>query len=391
MPDWSDYPADYRQVEVQSILAAVRAGECVAVVGLSGAGKSNLAAFVAQRAGAGEGFVLVDCNRLGSFTPGSFFQLIRRALDPAAPAATVPEGDELAVLEQAVNQKLKAPAQRLCLIFDRFDSLPLEAQHPLYGNLRALRDEHKYRLTYVTFTRRRLDERSELAELFYAHTLWLGALSDSDARWSIDSYRQRSGGLNSLTPLVRGTRRGVPSPHTPTDTPAGAPRAGRSAGRGTLWDAPVYAAILEVSGRYPALLRAACEAVTAGCPPEAAALRGHPAVRRRVEEILASATPEDLRLSGLEGHSLLAQGLPNSELTAKEALLLKYLQAHPNQVCEKDELMRAVWPEVKVYDEGLQDDSLAQLVRRLRRKIEPDPSNPTHIFNVPGRGYRFTV
>jgi DNA-binding response OmpR family regulator len=51
--------------------------------------------------------------------------------------------------------------------------------------------------------------------------------------------------------------------------------------------------------------------------------------------------------------------------------------------------MRAVWPEVKVYDEGLQDDSLAQLVRRLRRKIEPDPSNPVHIFNVTGRGYRF--
>jgi energy-coupling factor transporter ATP-binding protein EcfA2 len=355
MPDWSDYPADYRYAEVQSILAAVRAGECVSVAGLSGAGKSNLAGFLARRAGAGEGFVLVDCNRLGSFTPAGFFQLIRRALDPLAPAAAAaaaPEGDELAALEQAVNQKLEAPGQRLCLLFDRFDSLPLETRHPLYGNLRALRDEHKYRLTYVLFTRRPLDERSELAELFYAHTLWLGALSESDARWSIDSYRQRS-----------------QSP----------------------WDAPVYAAILEVSGRYPALLRAACEAVSAGCPPEAAALRGHPAVRRRVEEILASATPEDLRRSGLEGHPLLVHGLPDSELTAKEALLLKYLQAHPDQVCEKDELMRAVWPEVKVYDEGLQDDSLAQLVRRLRRKIEPDPSNPTHIFNVPGRGYRFTA
>jgi ABC-type cobalamin/Fe3+-siderophores transport system ATPase subunit len=351
MPDWSDYPADYRQAEVQSILAAVRAGECVAVVGLSGAGKSNLAAFVAQRAGASEGFVLVDCNRLGSFNPGSFFQLIRRALDPAGPAAA-PEGDELAALEQAVNQKLEALAQRLCLIFDRFDSLPLETRHPLYGNLRALRDGHKYRLTYVPFTRRPLDGRSELAELFYAHTLWLGPLSESDARWSIDSYRQRS------------------------QLP---------------WDAPVYDVILEISGRYPALLRAACEAIAAGCPPKAAALRSHPTVRRRVEEILASATAEDLRHSGLEGHSLLAHGLPESELTAKEALLLKYLQAHPNQVCEKDELMRAVWPEVKVYDEGLQDDSLAQLVRRLRRKIEPDPSNPTHIVNVPGRGYRFTV
>jgi len=238
----------------------------------------------------------------------------------------------------------------LCLVFDRFDGLPLETQPALYGNLRALRDEHKYRLTYVTFTRHPLEGRSELAELFYAHTLWLGPLSESAARWAIDEYRQRSG---------------------------------------QTWDEPVYHAILEVSGRYPSFLRAACEAVAAsgGPPPEAAALRGHPAVRRRVEEFWASAVPEDLRHSGLEGLPLLAQ--ESNELTAKEALLLKYLQAHPGQVCEKDELMRAVWPEVKVYDDGLQDDSLAQLVRRLRRKIEPEPSNPSHIFNVPGRGYRY--
>jgi len=353
MPDWTDYPADYRHAEVQSILAAVRAGECVSVVGLSGAGKSNLAAFVAHRAG--EGFTLVDCNRLSNLTPGSFFQLIRRSLDPATPAASTASveaaRDELAALEQVIVQKLETPPRRLCLLFDRFDSLPLEIQHPLYGNLRALRDAHKYRLTYVPLTRRPLDGRSELAELFYAHTLWLGPLSENDARWSIDAYRQRSG---------------------------------------LSWDEPVYRAILEVSGRYPSFLRAACEAVAAGCPPEAAALRGHPAVRRRLEEFWeGQPTPEDLHRSGLEGLPLLAHGFQGGELTAKEALLLKYLQAHPGQVCDKDELMRAVWPEVKVYDEGLQDDSLAQLVRRLRRKIEPDPSNPSHIFNVPGRGYRY--
>jgi hypothetical protein len=352
MPDWTDYPADYRHAEVQSILAAVRAGECVAVIGLSGAGKSNLAGFLAQRAGEGEGFSLVDCNRLGSLTPDNFFQLTRRALGSKGLGPAAEAADSLAALEQAIAQRLEAPPRRVCLVFDRFDGLPLETQPPLYGNLRALRDEFKYRLTYVIFTRRPLDGRSELAELFYAHTLWLGPLSESDARWSMDGYanRQRSGGL---------------------------------------WDAAAYNAILEVSGRYPSFLRAACEALAAGCPPEAAALGSHPAMRRRVEEFWAAQpTPEDLRRSGLEGLPLLAQ--ESSQLTAKEALLLEYLQAHPNQVCTKDELMRAVWPEVKVYDEGLQDDSLAQLVRRLRRKIEPEPSNPSHIFNVPGRGYRFT-
>lgn len=49
----------------------------------------------------------------------------------------------------------------------------------------------------------------------------------------------------------------------------------------------------------------------------------------------------------------------------------------------------AVWP-AEVHAGGLRDDSLAQLVRRLRLKIEPDPSNPTRILTLPGRGYHFT-
>ncbi len=57
-------------------------------------------------------------------------------------------------------------------------------------------------------------------------------------------------------------------------------------------------------------------------------------------------------------------------------------------MCEKDDLIRAVWPDEQVLA-GLRDDSLAQLVRRLREKIEADPSHPAHILTVPGRGYRY--
>jgi DNA-binding response OmpR family regulator len=53
-------------------------------------------------------------------------------------------------------------------------------------------------------------------------------------------------------------------------------------------------------------------------------------------------------------------------------------------------LIRAVWPEDRIFERGIRDDSLAQLVRRLREKIEPLPSTPRHIHSVPGRGYRFT-
>jgi two-component system response regulator RegX3 len=96
----------------------------------------------------------------------------------------------------------------------------------------------------------------------------------------------------------------------------------------------------------------------------------------------------------LEGLPLLerapsSQGFDSSQLTAKEALLLEYLLSRPDEVCTKDELVRAVWPEDQIYEQGIRDDSLAQLVRRLRVKVEPDPSNPTHIYTIPGRGYQY--
>jgi two-component system response regulator RegX3 len=77
------------------------------------------------------------------------------------------------------------------------------------------------------------------------------------------------------------------------------------------------------------------------------------------------------------------------ELTAKEQLLYDYLLAHAGRVCDRDELIRAVWPEDVVYEEGVRDDSLAQLVRRLRLKIEPEPAEPRFVETVPGRGYLY--
>ena len=92
----------------------------------------------------------------------------------------------------------------------------------------------------------------------------------------------------------------------------------------------------------------------------------------------------------MEGHPFL-QAVPEAHniLTAAEHCLLEYLRAHAGQVCAKDDLIQAVWSEDRIFQRGLRDDSLAQLIRRLRRKIEPDPDAPLHILTVPGRGYRY--
>ncbi len=362
MKPWDAYPIDYRTAEVRAVLEATSVGESVSLVGLSGSGKSNLVGYLYHRCNHQTAeFILIDGNRARPRTAEGLLALILRALSPeSSPDLT---GDRSTALEHAVEQRLaQSPNNGVCLLLDRYDALEGPEQAAAAGELRALRDAFKYQLSYVTATRRPLDPHSEMAELFYAHTLWLRPLATQDALWAARYYAER-------TSLI-------------------------------LEDAALQS-LVAVSWGYPSLLRGCCEAYAQGCPLDEASLRAHPAVTQRVQEFWSDRpTPEEVRRSGLEGQPLLGEwepGLvltqgssPDSTLTALEHRLLTCLKASAGQVCAKDDLIHAVWPEDRVVD-GLRDDSLAQLVRRLRQKIEEDPSQPLHILTVPGRGYRYVA
>lgn len=73
----------------------------------------------------------------------------------------------------------------------------------------------------------------------------------------------------------------------------------------------------------------------------------------------------------------------NTRLTPQEFDLLRYLTERRGKVCPRDEIGDAVWG-AGGYDGAM----LHQLVRRLRAKVEIDPSNPKHITTVPRVGYR---
>jgi DNA-binding response OmpR family regulator len=76
------------------------------------------------------------------------------------------------------------------------------------------------------------------------------------------------------------------------------------------------------------------------------------------------------------------------ELSAKEFALLAYLYEHRGQVCSKDDIGNAVWPE---YHEGVYDYQIENLVRRFRSKLEPDPANPQLLLTVRGLGYKLVT
>jgi len=71
-------------------------------------------------------------------------------------------------------------------------------------------------------------------------------------------------------------------------------------------------------------------------------------------------------------------------LTTKEFDLLWFLAAHPNRVFSREQLMERVWGYAAAVDTG----TLTVHVRRLREKIEEDPSRPRHLETVWGSGYR---
>jgi DNA-binding response OmpR family regulator len=72
-------------------------------------------------------------------------------------------------------------------------------------------------------------------------------------------------------------------------------------------------------------------------------------------------------------------------LTLKEFDLLDFLASHPRRVFSRDQLMDRVWG----YEAALDTGTVTVHVRRLREKIEDDPSRPRHLETVWGVGYRF--
>jgi DNA-binding response OmpR family regulator len=77
---------------------------------------------------------------------------------------------------------------------------------------------------------------------------------------------------------------------------------------------------------------------------------------------------------------------PAISLTPLECRLLDYLMLNAGQVLTTEAIIDHVWGV-----DGGDRDMLRQLVRRLRSKIEPDPTKPVYIETVPGLGYGLIV
>ena len=71
-------------------------------------------------------------------------------------------------------------------------------------------------------------------------------------------------------------------------------------------------------------------------------------------------------------------------LTANEQKLLLYFMQNAMKILSRNQLLEALWD---IDGNFVDENTLAVNIRRLRSKIEADPSNPAYIKNIRGLGY----
>ena len=74
-----------------------------------------------------------------------------------------------------------------------------------------------------------------------------------------------------------------------------------------------------------------------------------------------------------------------ADLTSREFELLWFMASHPGQVFTREQLFDNAWGEKFLGDSG----TITVFIRKMREKIEADPSRPEYILTVWGVGYKF--
>lgn len=424
------------------------------VVGLRGAGRSNLLGFLCHRPEVLRTYlanptldlllVPVDLNNLPDPTLATFYRVLLRAfyeMRTQLPAdlqvltarlyaenrsATDPFLPQSALRELLFN--LQADGRRVVLVMDRFDAFCRMITPELGDTLVGLRDGFRDTLAYIVGVRQSLafldtlDLASDLIHLLTTHICHLGPLDEADARQLI----------------IRRTGVSGPPPGEQEIT-----------------------TMLALTGGYPSLLYAVCQwwMLAPMRPPVdewLAALTAEPAIQHRLTEIWMGLTQEEqqalaellwqpefsgsaptprhqrqtevlqlLTMRGVcvkqgtqwgyfgalfgeqvrkvvgasrgaiwrdqETHTLYHGHTRLEDLSPKERAVLDFLVKHPRVRHTYTDVIVSAWSDEDRYH-GVTNDSLFQVIRGLRQKLEPNPAEPVYVVNWRGKpegGYLF--
>jgi len=439
----SELPLNFRAEAVTTILRYVAAGDSCSVVGIGSVGKSNLLRSLQEkevrRAKLGQAwntylFVYIDVNKslkrslwgllelmlhqlMIEVTNQGADEVTLQTIDDLHGRATEPKTRYLALryLDRAVSMVCNQLGWRLVFLIDEFDELCRAMPRRGFAALRALRDDHKYWLIYVVATRlelRRLREEisdiEAFEELVSPHTIWLGPYSEDDARFMLHRLEARhdvrleeettnhllsaTGGHPGL--LRAGFRVMIEHPGNLQGMLASSSQVQDECRRIWLSLAPKeqkavvsLAGDMEVQPQLTGIMEQLRHKGLLGGPWVSAdrifsplfaeyIRQRHPVVGARVH------IDRQRRIVWVDGRKI-------AGLAPLEYKLIEYLEGKRGQVCSRDELAQYLYPEdMSLEGAGVTDTRIDSVVKRLRRRIEPNPRKPRYIVTVRGHGLR---
>jgi len=388
--------------------------------------------------------VYIDLNLMLEMTEQGFYEIIIRSLltemqnrradgelreriSLSYESIVNPKSEFL--ISHAFNEALTTFVQEwdpgVVLFFDEFDHPFATIDGRVFLNLRALRDRYGQRLLYVTATCRRLHEirggrdAGEYCELFTHQTIYLPPLQEPHARALVDTFAEEelatfdaqeiglilshADGHPDLLKSVCYVMLAVQSEEKRISL---SPRFRQERLQERLdSDQAIHSECaklwLDLSpNERKAML--ACVAVketpdpeimtslqqlylvreTSDGPRPFCSLFQSFVRRRRLDQRTES---RGIRVD-VEAGSVRVDGILLPPLTDLEYRLLLLLYGHLDQICDKYSIVEAVWGEE--YIDEVDDARIEKLVSRLRQKVEPNPSQPSYILTVRGRGYR---
>lgn len=433
------YPADSRSAEIEKVLSYIKAGQSCQVIGVPGVGRSNLLRLLSfnhnvrvKHLGENQSnfhFLYLDfaemkgkeINEVNKFI---FLNLIRsfqeRGFKEAYGEAERLFREALSLADPLVIfQNLKKTAdiltnqQNLTLVFlfDRFEEYLPEASPEFFANLRLLRNLSKYRFSAIFALTQPLEDIlpvstfKEFYEFIMGHTVFLPLLDQPGIDFRLKHLEEVSG-----KNLDKEVKKAVLS---------------LTGGHGKLTRVCAEA-ILEEGGNSnleefllsQAKVRGACFEICLSFNPQEQGFLRKIAGGEQIEDTEAEKlfinlglvqknesltltipllakflsthdVPEE-KIYYRQGSNEILKGnqVISDDLTPAEFRLLKFFLQNPGRVLERDEIINHVWPEAK-STAGVSDEAIDQVIHRLRRKIETDPSNPQHLQTLKGRGFRF--
>lgn len=388
----------------------------------------------------------IDCNRMLEWGEHALYEVILRvAMDSATEARPDlaislrrsydallnPAGSFHIPLrfDEALTTWLETTGGRTVLIFDEFDAPFLHLEPRVFLNLRGLKDRYPDALSYITATDQSLlrlrsgEQVDEFTELFEHNMHYVLPLNADDGRAFIAEQASvlaatfdasdvvfvlaQAGGHPSLLGLV--CRRLAALTGAVARDPSGDLVIHRQLRDALRTDAALR---LECEKIWRDLDKAEQDTLRAIYQPDGAfddfafaelrrkgllnGTRHDPQFfaelfRRFIQQqvaVLTATQPETepgIRLD-VESGEVRVDGRPVETLTNLEYRLLLLLYGHLNKICDKYQVVEAVWGED--YIDEVYDSAIDKLVSRLRHKIEPDPANPRFIITVRGRGYK---